>query len=190
MNKISLISGCPCSGKTTLTNALASSEEKSIHLSLDSFFEFLAHPISPILSESHQQNISILKSGARAAKALLEDGYRVFVDGVILPWALLVLLEEFKSEVPVEYIVLRASLEDELKRAANRKEDIRIHAGRPFPEIVKVMHPKFADLGALEKHILDTEGFTSEQVVAKCEEKRNKGKFDLDLKEAIKIELE
>ena len=36
----------------------------------------------------------------------------------------------------------------------------------------------------------DTEGFTSEQVVAKCEEKRNKGKFDLDLRETIKIELE
>ena len=188
MNKISLISGCPCSGKTTLVNALASSEEKSIHLSLDSFFEFLVHPISPILPESHQQNISILKSGARAAKALFENGYHVFVDGVILPWALLVILEEFKSEVPVEYIVLRASLEDELKRAASRKEDIRIHVGCPFPEIVKVMHPKFADLGALEKHVLDTEGFTSEQVVAKCEEKRNKGKFDLGLKEAIKIE--
>ena len=44
MNKISLISGCPCSGKTTLVNALASSEEKSIHLPLDSFFEFLVHP--------------------------------------------------------------------------------------------------------------------------------------------------
>ena len=49
------------------------------------------------------------------------------------------------------------------------------------------MHPKFADLGELEKHVLDTEGLTSEQVVAKCEERRNKGKFDLDLKEAIKI---
>ena len=121
MSDISLISGCPCSGKTALANALTSSEEKSIHLSLDSFFEFLAHPISPILPESHQQNTSILKSGARAAKALFEDGYRVFVDGVILPWALLVILEEFKSEVPVEYIVLRASLDEELKRAANRK---------------------------------------------------------------------
>ena len=128
-----------------------------------------------------------MKSGARAAKAFFEDGYCVFVDRVILPLALLVLLEKFKSEVFVEYIVLRASLEDELKRATNRKEDIRIHAGRPFPEIVKVMHPKFADLGALEKHVLDTEGFTSEQVVAKCEQIRNKGKFDLDFKEVIKI---
>ena len=187
MNKISLISGCPCSGKTTLANTLASSEEKGAHLPLDSFFEFLVHPISPTLPESHQQNSSILKSGARAAKALFEDGYDVFVDGVILPWALHVSLEEFKSEVPVEYIVIRASLEDELKRAANRKEDIRLHAEVPFAEIVKVMHPSFADLGELEKHVLDTEGFTSEQVVAKCEERCNKGKFDLDLKEAIKI---
>ena len=128
-----------------------------------------------------------MKSGARAAKAFLEDGYRVFVDGVILPWALLVILEEFKSEVPVEYIVFRASLDEELKRAANRKEDIRLHAEVPFAEIVKVMHPKFADLGELEKHVLDTEVLTSEQVVAKCEEKRNKGKFDLDLGETIKI---
>ena len=190
MNKISLISGCPCSGKTTLANTLASSEEKGAHLPLDSFFEFLVHPISPTLPESHQQNISILKSGARAAKALFEDGYDVFVDWVILPWALLVILEEFKSEVPVEYIVLRASLDEELKRAANRKEDIRLHGEVPFAEIVKVMHPSFADLGELEKHVLDTEGLTSEQVFAKCEEKRNKGKFDLDLKEAIKIELE
>lgn len=176
MSDISPISGCPCSGKTALANALTSSEEKSIHLSLDSFFEFLAHPISPILPESHQQNTSILKSGARAAKALFEDGYRVFVDGVILPWALLVILEEFKSEVPVEYIVLRASLDEELKRAANRKEDIRLNAEVPFPEIVKVMHPKFADLGELKKHVF-----------AKYEERRNKGKLDLDLKEAIKI---
>ena len=99
-----------------------------------------------------------------------------FVDGVILPWALLVILEEFKSEVPVEYIVLRASLDEELKRAANRKVDIRLHAEVPFTELVKVMHSKFADLGELKKHVF-----------AKCEERRNKGKFDLDLKEAIKI---
>ena len=83
--------------------------------------------------------------------------------------------------------MLRASLDEELKRAANRKEDIRLHAEVPFAEIVKVMHPKFADLGELEKHVLDTEVLTSEQVVAKCEEKRNKGKFDLDLGETIKI---
>ena len=51
MNKISLISGCPCSGKTTLANTLASSEEKGAHLPLYSFFEFLVHPISPTLPE-------------------------------------------------------------------------------------------------------------------------------------------
>ena len=181
MKKISLISGCPCSGKTTLANALASSEEKSIHLPLDSFFAFLAHPLSPTLPESHQQNISILKSGARTAKSFYEDGYDVFVDWVILPWALLVLLEEFKSVVSVEYIVVRASLDEELKRAAKRREDITIRpAGRPFPEIVRVMHPQFADLGELEKHVLDTQGLTSEQVFAKCQQSRNKGEFDLE----------
>jgi len=52
------------------------------------------------------------------------------------------------------------------------------------------MHPSFADLGELEKHVLDTEGLTSEQVFIKCEERCKRGKFDLDLKEAIKIELE
>ena len=181
MNKISLISGCPCSGKTTLANTLSSSEEKSIHLPLDSFFGFLVHPISPILPESHQQNISILKSGARTAKAFFEDGYHVFVDGVILPWALLVILEEFKSEVPVEYIVLRASLDDELKRATERHHPTIISS-------VKHMHPSFADLGALEKHVLDTEGLSSEQVLAKCEERRKKGEFNLDIKEVLLID--
>ena len=181
MDKISLISGCPCAGKTTLSKALARSEKKGIHLTLDSFFEFLAHPISPTLPESHQQNISILKSGARAAKTFFEDGYCVFVDGVILPWALPVLIEALQSETLVEYIVLRASLDDELKRATERHHPTLISS-------VKHMHPKFADLGALEKHVLDTEGLSSEQVLAKCEERRKKGEFNLDIKEVLMID--
>jgi len=37
------------------------------------------------------------------------------------------------------------------------------------------MHPKFADLGELEKYVLDREGLPSEQVVAKCEERGKRG---------------
>jgi len=65
MNKIALISGCPCAGKTTFLQALVSSEEKRLFLPLNAFFAFLVHPIPPTLPESHQQNISNLKSGAR-----------------------------------------------------------------------------------------------------------------------------
>ena len=50
------------------------------------------------------------------------------------------------------------------------------------------MHPSFADLGPLEKHVLDTEGLTSEQVLAKCEERRKKGEFNLDIKEVLLID--
>ena len=53
---------------------------------------------------------------------------------------------------------------------------------------VKHMHPSFADLGALEKHVLDTEGLSSEQVLAKCEERRKKGEFNLDIKEVLLID--
>ena len=44
----------------------------------------------------------------------------------------------------------------------------------------KVMHPSFADLGELEKHVLDTEGLTSEQVISECRKRRKNSEFDLE----------
>ena len=42
------------------------------------------------------------------------------------------------------------------------------------------MHPSFADLGELEKHVLDTEGLTSEQVISECRKRRKNSEFDLE----------
>jgi hypothetical protein len=40
----------------------------------------------------------------------------------------------------------------------------------------------------VEKHVLDTEGLTSEQVVAKCRKRRRKSEFDLEYSSALLID--
>ena len=184
MVPITIIAGCPCAGKTALSSALAESSERGIHLSLDSFFSFVTHIIDPTKPESDEQNKTIMRSGLRAARAFFESGYDVFVDGVFGPWWVPTLIEEYGAEVPVEYVVIRASLVDELERASKRegKELSTLRpAGRPFREVVEAMHPKFADLGKFEEHVLETEGLSIKEVFAEYSRRHDLHEFDLDV---------
>jgi chloramphenicol 3-O-phosphotransferase len=44
---ITIISGTPGAGKTSLARALAASDARGVHIETDEFFRFLAHPIGP-----------------------------------------------------------------------------------------------------------------------------------------------
>ncbi len=94
------------------------------------------------------------------------------------------LIEEYGAAVPVEYVVIRASLVDELERASKRegKELSTLRpAGRPFREVVEAMHPKFADLGEFEEHVLETEGLSIKEVFAEYSRRHDLHEFDLDV---------
>ena len=172
---ITIVTGCPGSGKTTLATRLSQSRPHGVHLSGDVFYQFIAHPISPILAESHAQNTVVTRAIARAARIFASGDYEVFVDGVVGPWFLPTFVKELE-DVPVliHYVVVRASFEDTLRRATSR----------PSPadeQIVRHMYDQFASLGPLEGHTIDSTGQTEEETFNFLARRWLAGEFALDL---------
>ena len=174
--RVTIVTGCPGTGKTTLSLRLASSGSLGLRLEVDAFYSFLAHPLSPVLPESQAQNTAVCIATARAARAFAEHGYQVFVDGVVGPWFLPVFARELVGlEAPVEYGVVRASLDETVRRATTRPDGDKFEV-----DGVKHMHAAFADLGAFESHVIDTEGRTADETLAEIERRLSTGELRLD----------
>lgn len=62
MASIVIVSGCPGSGKTTLSHALARSQPSGVHIVSDVFYGFPAAPVDPTRKESHHQNTVIMRA--------------------------------------------------------------------------------------------------------------------------------
>lgn len=159
MASIVIVSGCPGSGKTTLSGALARGSPRGVHVRSDVFYGFPAHPVDPTLPASHQQNTTIVRALARTAGAFAEDGHDVVLDGIFGPWFLPVLCPELPGSLPVSYLVLRASEREALRRVRGRE-------GRGASARVRHMVAAFADLGTWRAHALDTEGRSAAEVEA------------------------
>lgn len=157
MSSIVIVSGCPGTGKTTLSKALARSESQGLHLLSDVFYAFPAEPIEPTSKESHHQNTVIMCALARSARAFAEGGYHVALDGVIGPWFIPTLRGELSGAPNVSYIVLRAPEQEALRRVRERQ-------GPGASARVRHMVSAFSELGAFESHALDTAGRTVEEV--------------------------
>ncbi len=177
MASLTIVSGCPGTGKTTLAARLSEASEWGLHLAADTFYAFICRPISPILPESHEQNTTVTKALARAAAAFASGGYDVFVDGVVGPWFLPVFTSEFRPvEVPIDYVVLRAPLEETLRRATARPD-----AEKFSTDGVRHMHAAFADLGEFEAHAVDTGERSPDETLAEFARRRAAGELRLDL---------
>ena len=175
MTGITIVTGSPGAGKTTLSRHAAEAHPRGLHLVSDVFYTFPAHPISPVLPESREQNEAVIAAVTRAAAAFAARGYHVFLDGIIGPWFLPVVAAELASSgIPVEYVVLRVSLAEAIRRATTRAQ--------PGPEaIVRQMHAVFEDLGAYASHVLDTTELDVENAAAELTRRRATGTFALDL---------
>jgi cytidylate kinase len=173
MASITIISGCPGTGKTTLSKALADAAATGLHLVTDTFYHFPAHPLDPTTPAAHAQNTTIMRAIGRAAAAFVEGGYDVFLDGVVGPWFLPTLLHEWGAVARVEYVILQTTLAEELVRVLRRDgpaTSARVHA----------MHKAFADLGGYARHIIETTGRSAETVRAEFIQRHRRRDFLLD----------
>lgn len=172
MASITIVSGAPGTGKTTLARALAAADPQGLHLASDCFYTFPAHPIDPTRPESHAQNTTIVRALGRAAAAFAEGGYGIFLDGIVGPWFLPTLVAELPSEAPLEYVVLRAPLAETLERVRRRD-------GAGASARVAHMHRAFADLGDYAQHAVDAAAADPAGVLARVREGRARGRFAL-----------
>ena len=132
---ITIIGGCPGTGKTTLASRLAKNNRRGVHVETDRFFDFIANKIDPSKPGAHQQNEVVLTAWCAATLAYQAAGYEVFIDGVIGPWW----FEQLKAALgDFHYVMLRSDLQTCLDRVATREDQASATVA-----VVRRMHEQF-----------------------------------------------
>ena len=172
---ILIVSGPPGAGKTTLTRVLAqTSPAPAVHLHTDDFYDAIKSGfIAPWLPESAGQNAAVSRAIAAAACAYAAGGFAVFVDGVVGPW-FLDLYREAAAQAGAElnYLVLRAARATVVARARDRET-------APLADYPPHIFEGFADLGELERHVLDTSDLAIDAVVQAARTGMDAGRYRL-----------
>lgn len=128
MAQIVILSGPSGAGKSSVAESLCERYDRTVHVETDQFFTWIRMGyINPMKPESNRQNVMISRAAARAATAYVDDLFAVFIDGVIGPHLLPIYVEELsRSHVPVHFVLLRPSLDETIRRVADRAPDRRL----------------------------------------------------------------
>jgi predicted kinase len=149
MGTVVIVSGCPGAGKTTLARGLARASPRGLHLESDLFYGFPAHFVDPTRPESHAQNRAVLRAVGRAAGAFADEGYDVFVDGVVGPWFLPWVRGAVGSRHHQSYVLLDVALPLALER-------VRAREGPGESARVEHMHRAFGRGHGYARHRVET----------------------------------
>jgi chloramphenicol 3-O-phosphotransferase len=162
--RVTILTGPAGAGKSTVARRVAASLDLSVHLHTDDFWDFIASgAILPYLPASDAQNHTVITATAAAAFAYADGGYDVVADGVVGPW----MLDHYRTararhpSIPLRYVVLRPSLEATLERARGRSP-----GALTDPHVIVDLWQKFAQLGELESHAIDTSALDVDETVA------------------------
>lgn len=172
MPSLTIVSGCPGSGKTTLSAALARTLPQGLHIPTDLFYGFPAHPIDPTRPESRHQNTVVMRALGRTAHTFVEGGYDVVLDGIFGPWFFPVLLPELGSAEPVSYVLLSVP-------EAQAVERVRRRDGPGPSGGVRHMVGAFAGVEGYDAHRIDARSVSPDALLERVQAGLAAGRFVL-----------
>jgi predicted kinase len=156
-----IVTGPPGAGKSTVARLVAEAAERpTVHLHTDSFYVWIRSGfVPPYLPESARQNEVVVGVIVEAACGYARGGYDVVLDGVLGPWVLTPFRDAAsRAGLGLSYVVLRPTLEVALARATGR-EGPELREAEP----IRGLYGAFADLGELERCVLDSTDQTAHQ---------------------------
>jgi hypothetical protein len=172
---ITVITGPPGAGKTTIAAALARSAPLGVHLVADECFHWIvAGYIAPWSPGAKAQNATVIEAIGAASACYSAGGYHVIVDGIVGPWFLPHFRRSVGSDASgLRYAILRPSRDIAHQRALARVGQHDLVA----PEPVRIMYDVFENLGLFEDHVIDSSDQLPAETVTAIQRSLGDGRF-------------